>query len=349
MKTNKYNWKSSIISSDHLIKDAIKNLNETNLQIVLVAKKNKLIGTVTDGDVRRALLKGLPLSEKVSKIMKKNSITVGNNTSYRTAKELMRSKSILQIPIVSKDKKILGLHIWNKRISVQKKNNQVIIMAGGFGRRMKYKTSFTPKPMIVLHGKPILEHIINNLKNSGFTNLIITTHYLEHKIIKYFGDGKNFGVNIKYIKEKKPLGTAGSLSKIFPNKSNKIMVTNGDVISNINYSEFLNYHNKNNAAATMAVREIKSKHTFGVVASQGLKITNIEEKPITKTYINAGIYILNKNLIKLVKKNTFLSMTDLFNKIISKKNKAILFPLYESWQDFAKPKDLKVSKRKFKL
>ena len=116
-------------------------------------------------------------------------------------------------------------------------------------------------------------------------NLIITTHYLEHKIIKYFGDGKNFGVNIKYIKEKKPLGTAGSLSKIFPNKSNKIMVTNGDVISNINYSEFLNYHNKNNAAATMAVREIKSKHTFGVVASQGLKITNIEEKPITKTYV----------------------------------------------------------------
>ena len=115
-------------------------------------------------------------------------------------------------------------------------------MAGGFGRRMRYKTSFTPKPMIVLHGKPILEHIINNLKNSGFTNLI-TTHYLE-KIIKYFGDGKNFGVNIKYIKEKKPLGTAGSLSKIFPNKSNKIMVTNGDVISNINYSEFLNYHNK---------------------------------------------------------------------------------------------------------
>lgn len=349
MKKNKYNWKSSIISPDHLIKNAIKNLNETNLQIVLVAKKNKLIGTVTDGDIRRALLKGLPLSEKVSKIMKKNSITVEKNTSYREAKELMRSESILQIPIVSKDKKILGLHIWNKKKSVQKKNNQVIIMAGGFGRRMKHKTSFIPKPMIILHGKPILEHIINNLRNSGFTNLIITTHYLEHKIIKYFGDGKNFGVNIKYIKEKKPLGTAGSLSIIPPNKSKKIIVTNGDVISNINYSEFLNYHIKNKAAATMAVREIKSKHNFGVVESQGLKITNIEEKPITKTYINAGIYILNKNLIKLIKKNTFLGMTDLFNKIILKKNKAILFPLHESWQDFARPKDLKVSKRKFRL
>ena len=349
MSKNKYNWKSSILTANHLIKDVIKNLNQTNLQIALVAKKNKLIGTVTDGDIRRGLLKGYSLKEKVSRIMKKKSITVSKNTNYREVRELMKSKSILQIPIISNDKKILGLHFWNKKTSVKRKNNLVVIMAGGFGKRMRYKTSFTPKPMIILHGKPILEHIINNLKNNGFTNLIITTHYLEHKIIKYFGNGKNFGVNIEYIKEKKPLGTAGSLSKIYSNKSTPIIVANGDVISNINYSEFLNYHNKNNAEASMAVREIRSKHSFGVVASQGLKIMNIEEKPITKTHINAGIYILNKKLIKLIKKNSFLSMTDLFNKIISKNYKAILFPLYENWQDFAKPKDLKVSKRKFKL
>ncbi len=349
MSNNKYNWKSSILTTNHLIKDVIKNLNQTNLQIALIAKKNKLIGTVTDGDIRRGLLKGYSLKEKVGRIMKKKSITVSKNTSYREVRELMKSKSILQIPIISNDKKILGLHFWNKKTSVKKKNNLVVIMAGGFGKRMRYKTSFMPKPMIILHGKPILEHIINNLKNNGFTNLIITTHYLEHKITKYFGDGKNFGVNIKYVKEKKPLGTAGSLSKIYSNKSTPIIVANGDVISNINYSEFLNYHNKNNGDASMAVREIRSKHSFGVVASQGLKIMNIEEKPITKIHINAGIYILNKKLIKLVKKNLFLSMTDLFNKIISNNYKAILFPLYENWQDFAKPKDLKVSKRKFKL
>ena len=349
MSNNKYNWKSSILTTNHLIKDVIKNLNQTNLQIALIAKKNKLIGTVTDGDIRRGLLKGYSLKEKVGRIMKKKSITVSKNTSYREVRELMKSKSILQIPIISNDKKILGLHFWNKKTSVKKKNNLVVIMAGGFGKRMRYKTSFMPKPMIILHGKPILEHIINNLKNNGFTNLIITTHYLEHKITKYFGNGKNFGVNIEYVKEKKPLGTAGSLSKIYSNKSTPIIVANGDVISNINYSEFLNYHNKNNGDASMAVREIRSKHSFGVVASQGLKIMNIEEKPITKIHINAGIYILNKKLIKLVKKNLFLSMTDLFNKIISNNYKAILFPLYENWQDFAKPKDLKVSKRKFKL
>ena len=349
MNKKKFNWKSSILTSNHVIKDVIKNLNDTNLQIALIAKKNKLVGTVTDGDVRRGLLKGFSLNDKVQKIMKKNSITVYQNVSAKSVKEIMRAKSILQIPIVTKEKKILGLHYWNKEFEVKKRENLVVIMAGGFGTRMRYKTSITPKPMILLHGKPIIEHIINNLKNNGFKNIIITTHYLEHKIRGYFKDGKNFGVKIKYIKEKKPLGTAGSLAKVISKKSIPILVTNGDVISNINYSELLNYHTENKADATMAVREIKSKHSFGVVESDGLKISKIEEKPTKKFYINAGIYALNKSLLKLISKNSFLNMTDYFNEIITKNNKAILFPLYEHWQDFAKPKDLKVSKRKFKL
>ena len=315
MSKIRFNWKSSILSEESLIKDAIKNLNRTNLQISLITKKKKLIGTVTDGDIRRGLLRGYSINEKLAKIMKKKSITVGPNVNFREARDLMKTKSILQIPIVSKDKTVLGLHYWNKEQEYKKKNCLVIIMAGGFGTRMKNKTSFIPKPMIMLHGKPILEHIINNLKRSGLTDLIITTHYLEHKIIKYFGDGKRFGVKIKYIKEKKPLGTAGSLHKV-KTKTRSILVTNGDVISNINYSELLNYHKKNKADATMAVREIKSKHSFGIVETQGLKITNIEEKPTKKIYINAGIYVLNKQLIKLVKKNSFLAMTDLFNKMV---------------------------------
>jgi dTDP-glucose pyrophosphorylase len=347
-KKDKYNWKSSILNPDNKIKDAIANLNKTNLQIVLITKKNKLVGTITDGDIRRNLLRGYSLNEKVSKIMKKNFINVNPNTSYTEAKNIMRAKSILQIPILSKDKKILGLHIWSRQIFTKIKPNQVVIMAGGFGKRMKHKTLLTPKPMIILHGKPILEHIINNLKNNGFTNIIITTHYLEHKIIKYFSNGKNFGVKIKYIKERKPLGTAGALSKLDSLKY-PTLVTNGDVISNINYSELLNYHYKNNSTATMSVREIKSKHTFGVVESEGHKITKIDEKPTSKIYINAGIYILNPNVIKFIKKNSFLNMTDLFNLIIKKNKKAILFPLFENWQDFAKPKDLKISKKKFRL
>jgi dTDP-glucose pyrophosphorylase len=348
-KKNKFNWKSSILSEENIIKDAIKNLNKTNLQISLVTKKNKLIGTITDGDIRRGLLKGFTLKDKVKKIMKKNAITVGENADYKVAKEIMKSKSILQIPIVSRDKKILGLHFWNKPILTKNKKNLTVIMAGGFGKRMKYKTSFTPKPMIELHGKPILEHIINNLKNYGLTNIYISTFYLEHKIRNYFKNGKKFGVQIKYLREKKPLGTAGSLAQLAKNKKTPILVTNGDVISNINYLEILNYHKNNKADATMAVREITSKHTFGVVASRGYKINRIEEKPVTKTHINAGIYVINNELLRLIKKNKYLNMTDFFNQLITKKKKTILFPMHENWQDFAKPNDLNISRKKFGL
>lgn len=348
-KKNKSNWKLSILPPSSTIKEVIKNLNITNLQITLIAKKKKLLGTVTDGDIRRGLLAGCTLKDNVQKIMNKKVITVNQNTNLSLVKETMKLKSILQIPIVTKQKKIIGLHFWNKSVDQEKRNNPVVIMAGGFGKRMKKKTSFTPKPMILLYGKPILEHIINNLKQSGFTNIIITTHYLEHKIRDYFKDGKKLGVKIKYIKERKPLGTAGSLSRLSYQKNNVILVTNGDVISNINYSEFLHYHNKNKSQATMAVREIKSQNSFGVVESNGFLIDKIKEKPISKVFINAGIYAFNKNLFKLIPKNNYLNMTDFFNQLILKKNKAIIFPLYEHWQDFAKPKDLKISKKKFKL
>ena len=244
MIKSSFNWKASILSEENLIKDVIKNLNKTNLQIALITRKKKLIGTITDGDIRRGLLKGYSIKENLKKILKKNSITVGPETSYKEARDLMKSKSILQIPIISKDKKVLGLHVWNKEYTLKKKNYLAVIMAGGFGKRMRDKTLFTPKPMILLHNKPILEHIINNLKKNGFTDLIITTHYLEHKIIKHFGDGKKFGVKIRYIKEKKPLGTAGSLYSLRNTKPSCILVTNGDVISNINYSELIKYHKK---------------------------------------------------------------------------------------------------------
>lgn len=349
MNKNKFGWKSTILSENNLIKDVIKNLDKSNLQIALITKKKKLIGTITDGDIRRGLLKGYTIQDSLKKIIKRNSITVGPETSYKEAKDIMKLKSILQIPIVSKDKKVLGLHLWNKEYTFKKKNYLVVIMAGGFGKRMRDKTSSIPKPMILLHNKPILEYIINNLKKNGLTDLIITTHYLEHKIISYFGDGKKFGVKISYIKEKKPLGTAGSLYYLRNIKSSSILVTNGDVISNINYSELINYHLKHKADATMAVRETESKNSFGVVESKGLKIIKINEKPINKTFINAGIYVLKKNLIKFVKRNSFLPMTELFNKIIFENKKTILFPLYENWQDFAKPKDLNISKKKFKL
>lgn len=349
MKNPKYNWRQAVLGPDRSIKDAISSLNKTNLQIVLIQKKQKFLGTLTDGDIRRAIVSGKSINEKINRIMNSSAIFVRQHVSYESAKEIMKERDILQIPILDKKNKLVGLYTWNKDMNLKKRNNLVIIMAGGYGRRMKKMTSLTPKPMIDLYGKPILEHIINNLRNCGFKNIIITTHYLEHKIRKYFKDGKKFNVKIKYVQEKNPLGTAGSLSKIYTRAQKPVLVTNGDVLTNVNYSEILNFHKSNQADATMGVRVINIKHTFGVVDSNGLQIKRIEEKPTIKNYINAGVYVLSKKTIKLIPKNTFLNMTDLFNKAVTNNQKAILFPLYENWQDFAKPRDLKVSKKKFKI
>ena len=321
-KDKELNWKSALLPPSSSIKEVVKNLNNTKFQISLIAKKNKLLGTVTDGDIRRGLLLGITLKDRVNKIMNKNVITVNENTNLQLVKEIMKLKSILQIPIIDKQGKITGLHFWNKILTDKKRNNLVVIMAGGFGKRMKKKTYLTPKPMLLLYGKPILEHIINNLKECGFYNILLTTHYLDYKIRDYFKNGKQFGVRINYIKEKKPLGTAGSLSQILNKKNDVILVTNGDVISNINYSELLHYHKNNKSQATMAVREIKNQNSFGVVESNGLEIKKINEKPISKIFINAGIYALNTNLFKLIKKNNYLSMTDFFNKLIIDKKKS---------------------------
>ena len=321
-------------------------MSDTSLQIVLiVSKNNKLIGTVTDGDIRRGLLNGINLKDKISKIMKKDPLVVTNQLNKKTAKYIMKANSLLQLPIIDKNKKIVGLHLWNEYQSIYLKKNTVVIMAGGFGKRMMPETKSTPKPMIKLHGKPILEHIIINIRECGFKNIIITTHYLSDVIKNYFGNGKKWGVNINYFKEKMPLGTAGSLSSIKFNSNKPIVVTNGDVMSDINFSEILEYHINHKADATMAVREVEEQNPFGVIESSGIDIKRIIEKPIKKLAVNAGIYVINKKMTNYVKKNEALKMTDFFTNIKKKNKKTILFPIHETWKDIGKPADLKIKKK----
>lgn len=342
MKNKKYNWKKAILSSSSTIKDAIQNLSDTSLQIVLITSKNrKLIGTVTDGDIRRGILAGAELNDKVDNIMKKDPIIVTNNFDSKTVKFIMKANSLLQLPVVDKNKKILGLHLWNDYFNKRLKENTVVVMAGGFGKRMLPKTKLIPKPMIKINNKPILEHIIGNIRDFGFNNIVVTTHYLSNKITKYFGDGKKLGVNIQYTKEKKPLGTCGALSLINFKNNEPIIITNGDVISDINFAEILKYHNFNNADATIAVRNINQKNSFGVIESKGIEVKDIIEKPVMKIPVNAGIYVLNKRLIKEIKKNKRMDMTNFLLYLKSKKKRVIIFPIHEIWKDIGKPSDIK--------
>lgn len=342
MKNKKYNWKSTILKSDSSIKEAVQNLVDSSLQIVLVVSKNhKLIGTVTDGDIRRGILAGVSLSDKVETIMKRDPIKITNKLDEKTIEFIMRANSLLQLPIVDKNNRIKGLHIWNEYFNKDLKENTVVIMAGGFGKRMLPETKSVPKPLIKVNNKPILEHIIINIRSFGFKNIVITTHYLSDKIKKYFKDGKKLGVNIIYTKEKKPLGTCGALSLIKFKKKEPIIITNGDVISEINFSEILKYHKFHNADATIAVRNINQQNQFGVIESSGIEVDNIIEKPIMKIPVNAGIYVLNKDLIKRIPKNKRMDMTNFLLNLKKNKKKVIIFPIHETWKDIGKPGDIK--------
>ena len=342
----KYDWRAAILNEKSTIKDAIKCLINSSLQIVLVvSSKSKLIGTVTDGDIRRGILSNLKLTESILDVIKKNPLVVTSEIDSKTVKYMMSANSLLQLPIVDKKRRIVGLHLWNDYFNTEIKNNIVVIIAGGFGKRMLPKTKLIPKPMLKINNKPILEHIISNIRSCGFKNIIITTHYLGKIIEDHFKDGTKYGVNISYHREKKPLGTAGSLRSINIDKNNPIIVTNGDVITEVNYSEILDYHKTQHADATMAVRTVDQKNPYGVVEAEGVKFKNIIEKPITKISVNAGIYVLNNKAIQLTPKNSKYDMTDLFSKLRKKNKNTVIFPIHENLKEYGSRNDINKKKK----
>ena len=344
---NRKFFTKAILKKTNSINEAIKNLSNSGLQICFVCDGKKLIGTVTDGDIRRAIIKKKNLEEKISEIMNKNYIFIHKNSSIQKAKTLMNLYKINQIPVIDNNKNLLNVFFSETIESPAQYQNPVIIMAGGFGKRLMPLTKDCPKPLLPILGKPVLEHIIIKLKNEGFRNIFISTYYLANMIKEYFGDGKNFGVMINYIEEEIPLGTAGCLSKFKSNNSKDFIVCNGDILTDISFTQLLDHHMKNKSTGTMAVREYFWKHPFGVIKTDGLKIKSIKEKPIEKTYVNAGIYVFKNKIIKMLEKNKKLEMTDFFRLLKKKKYNTIVFPMFENWLDIGDAKEYARAQKKY--
>jgi len=327
-------WKSTLLKDNKTIKDAIISLNKSTLKIILVInhKNNKFLGTVLDGDIRRGFLKGLKLNSSVAKVLNSKPLVVKINKK-RNYKIPKNTADITQIPLINTSNKVEGLLIENK-INFQKKNfkNNFLIMAGGKGKRLMPLTKYIPKPMLEIDGKPILEHIILNAKNKGFYNFYISVNYLKNVIKKYFKNGNKLNVNIKYIEEKIPTGTAGSL-KIF-NKDNKlpIVVCNGDVLCDVDYEDLLNFHKKNKSIATMVIKSKTETLKYGVAFNKESRLKSLSEKPSYNYNIITGIYILNYEVRKYINKQNY-NMTDLFLKLIKLKKKVYIYPIFENWED----------------
>lgn len=329
------------IFSDSTIKQALKIISDGAIHIAIVVdRKDKFVGTLSDGDIRRGFLKGLNLKSPIKPLVSKKPIFANKKDTKEKLLKIALSKKVYQIPVVEDTGKVIGIHVLDELIRYKDKSNKVVIMAGGKGMRLRPLTKNTPKPMLKVGDKPILQTLIEKFRESGYKNFVICVNYKSNVIKKFFSDGEKFGVNIEYIQEKSRMGTAGALSLFKKKPTEPFFVINGDLLTNLDFEKLLNFHYDQNSEATMCVREYNIQSPYGEVTLDNVKIKSIEEKPKHKYYVNAGVYVLEPKCISLIPKKYF-DMPSLFKKMITKNKSIVSFPLGEYWLDIGKFNDYK--------
>ena len=337
-------WRLATLPSNATIGQAIRNLDQIAIKIVLVANETGVLeGTISDGDIRRGLLKGMDLNSPIISLVHRNALVVPPEMGRELVMQLMVANKIQQIPVVDEQHHVIGLHLWDEITTVPPRPNMMAIMAGGMGTRLRPHTENCPKPLLPVAGKPMLEHIIDRAKLEGFNHFVIAIHYLGHMIESHFGNGERLGVRVDYLREDAPLGTAGALGLLSPLPGAPFVVTNGDVITDIRYGELLDFHIRHAAAATMAVRVHEWQHPFGVVQTQGVDIVGFEEKPIARSHINAGVYALDPSALSVLTSDARCDMPTLFERLQAKAQRTVAYPMHEPWLDVGRPDDLKLA------
>ena len=334
-------WKKAILPLNSQVKDAIRSLELSGTKIVLIVNaKGKFIGTITDGDIRRFIIKKTNINEPINNLINKNCQTILESVTKNKIIQLMNLYKINQIPIIDRFKNIKGLITLEEILSIKTKNNLFFIMAGGKGLRLGDLTKKIPKPMLKVGDKPMIERVIENAKRGGFVNFLLSVNYKKNKIINYFKDGSKLEIKIDYIKEsmKKPLGTAGSLSYL-PKTKHPVVVSNADVLTDIDYDELLNFHNENKSDFTVVTASNKIETLFGQVELKSNKIVGIKEKPVIKILVAAGIYVFNPGVVKYLKKRTKINMNELILKLISKNKKVYSYSINGDWTDLGNRED----------
>jgi dTDP-glucose pyrophosphorylase len=334
-------WRRSLLPNTATIQEAIRNLDQVAIKIALVVNDTgKLEGTISDGDIRRGLLRGLDMGSPITTVIHSNPFVVPPDMARETIMQLMVANKIQQIPVVDEQRNVVGLHLWDQIAAPQSRPNMMVVMAGGKGTRLRPHTENCPKPMLPVGDKPMLEHIIDRAMANGFNHFMLAVHYLGHMVEDHFGDGSKFNARIEYIREQFPLGTAGALGLISERPTAPFLITNGDVLTDINYGELLDFHIRHQATGTMAVRIHEWQHPFGVVQTRGLEIIGFEEKPVARTHINAGVYVLSPPALEVLNANESCDMPTLFERLQAKNQRTVAYPMHEPWLDVGRPDDL---------
>jgi dTDP-glucose pyrophosphorylase/CBS domain-containing protein len=339
-----------LVRPDLPISEAVDVLDKGGVGLLIIVDEDrKLLGVMTDGDHRRAILRHVRPDEPCINIATRNPVVGSTGMSPSEALDVMdhsRGFLVNQITLVNDDGTVAGLVLRSDLITSDETSVSAMVMAGGFGVRLRPLTEHTPKPMLPVDGKPVMEHLLNHLKQAGIRRINVTTHYRPEKITDYFGDGKAMGLDIKYVPEERPLGTGGALGLLGPSNE-PLLVVNGDVLTGIDFSAMIDFHREHAAEMTVAVRRFDVPVPFGVIDSEHGYATKISEKPTLNFFVNAGIYLLQPTVQNLITPGEAFDMTDLIDRLLQAKRPVATFPMREYWLDIGKHADYERAQQEY--
>jgi dTDP-glucose pyrophosphorylase len=342
------NWKDNVVSLQTPLRDTIIRIDKSGQQIALVVDGDgRLAGVVSDGDVRRAVLRGADLSAPTAGFMNPSPTTAAISASAPELLALMRRKVLRHLPLLDEAGCVVGLSTLESLMGSLERLNPVVLMVGGMGTRLMPLTRDCPKPMLPVGGKPILESILESFHEQGFRRFYFSVNYLAQTFKDHFSDGSRWGVDIQYLHENKRLGTAGALSLLPVLPDEPLLVMNGDLLTRVRFDNLLDYHVEHRALATMAVREYDFQVPYGVVRLDGAKILAIEEKPVQRFFVNAGIYALSPQAVSLIPRDTFFDMPSLFEQLMQTNRPTSAYPLREYWLDIGRIEEFERAQREW--
>ena len=324
------------INQNASIKEALEVIDKGAIKVaVVLSDDGLLLGMLNDGDIRRALLKGMSLGDSIAGIINKHPVVANINDTKERILELANEKKLHQIPIISNGK-LIGIQDIREFLAPKNKPNKVILMVGGLGTRLRPLTNDVPKPMLDVGNKPILHTIVENFAKYGYTDIIMCVNYKSEIIKEYFGNGDKFGVKIEYVLENQRMGTAGALSLLKERPKDDFFVMNGDLLTNVNFEYLHEYHKDSNALASICIRKYEMQVPYGVVNVRANKVTSIEEKPTQSFFVSAGIYMFSPIVLDFIPKGVFYDMPTLFSELLKQGFAVYPFFIREYWLDIGK-------------
>jgi dTDP-glucose pyrophosphorylase len=343
-------WRKAVVTADAPLSEAIRRIDSGGCQLAIILdQEGRLAGLLSDGDVRRAILRGCDLKTPTAEVMNKLPTTAPSTASKEELLATMRRKVLRQLPILNDKQQVVDLATVDDLAGVVERPNWVVLMAGGLGTRLRPLTEACPKPMLPVSGKPILENILESFIEQGFRRFFLSVNYMAEAVRDHFGDGAPWGVDIQYLFEKKRLGTAGALSLLSSRPKDPFIVMNGDLLTRVRFDNLLHFHSEHGAPATMAVREYDFQVPYGVVRLKGSSVTSIDEKPVQRFFVNAGIYALSPEVLDHVPADNFFDMPTLFDRILGGGGQVSAYPVREYWLDVGRLEEFERAQREWNI